>query len=198
MYRSVVSHCHTVTAARPRPWLVLGKGPSAARLADFDPSAYHVLSLNHACRLTPPAVAHFADLEAYYACEDHLAALDECVACLPWHPHVKCKPGKADLSDYELPASHTVTYNATTARKLPRYPGVHTVGLRFFSATAAFSILGLAGVRTVFSLGVDGGTEYAPCFDAKDRLANGRTSFDDQFKDINATVRHHKMAWTKL
>jgi len=195
---SVVSYVHKHTAAHPRPWLVLGKGPTAERMSDLDTSKYHFLTLNHACRLVVPDVAHFVDIEAYNDCAAYLDTVLQARVCLPWHPHVGNRAAKPDLLQYGIPDRRLVSYNATTAGKLSRMPGLPTVRLRFFSAVAAFNILGHAGVREVYSLGVDGGTAYAPAFDHKDKLRNGRDTFDDQFGEIEYAVKSHKLNWTKL
>lgn len=198
MIESVTSYVGKHTAAHPRPWLVLGKGPTAERVAEVDTSQYHILTLNHACMVATPTVAHFVDIEAYRDCAGRLESTINPKVCLPWHPHVGNKAGKPCLTDYGIPERRLLSYNSTTAGKLPRMPGLPTVRLRFFSAVAAFNILGQAGVREVYSLGVDGGTEYAPAFDAKDRLSNGRSSFDDQFGEIANAVKTHAMNWVKL
>lgn len=198
MIPSVITHIHNHTAAHPRPWLIVGKGPTAARIFEVDVAKYHVLTLNHACLLVYPTLAHFVDIEAYRDCDKKLAEMTKATVCLPWHPHVRHKAAKPDLGDYGIPTRRLVSYNATTAGKLPRMPGLPTIRLHYFSSVAAFNILGYAGIREVHSLGVDGGTEYAEMFDAKDKLANGRQSFDKQFGEIAFAVKRHKIKWTKL
>ena len=47
-----------------KPWLLVGKGPSADYCDRVVPDTYHVLTLNHACSLLRPTLAHFTDLEA--------------------------------------------------------------------------------------------------------------------------------------
>ena len=194
MYHSVVQYVFQHTVADRRPWLVLGKGPTAALLPQVDTSKYHILTLNHACRAATPTIAHFVDWEAFEECADDLRGL----ACLPWYPHVACKAGKKNLDELGLAPDAVLTYNATTASGRTKCPTVHTVRLKFFSAVAAFNILGMAGMREVYSLGVDGGTGYGPQFDPKDRLKNGRTSFDDQAAELDLAVKTYHMTWTRL
>jgi hypothetical protein len=65
------------------------------------------------------------------------------------------------------------------------------VRVKFFSAVAALNLLTEAGVRTIRSLGIDGGATYSQEFtDLKDKtlLANRRTSFDRQFEEIARTI----------
>lgn len=209
MLPSVVGFVRHLTAATPRPWLLVGKGPSCARLAALDLSAYHVFTLNHACCLTPTfAVAHFVDVEAAAACENFLLAAVARTAgrlCLPWHPHVTFKPATAPLvpsanaavSAYQA-AGKLVSYNATTAGRLPRHHALPVVTLRQFSAVAAVNVLALAGVKVVHAVGVDGGTEYHSAFAPADKLSNGRPSFDSQWPWIRKTVAEFGIAWRKL
>jgi hypothetical protein len=182
-----------------RPWLVAGKGPTAAKLPRLDLSGYRVLTLNHACLVADPAVAHFVDLEPVVDCADRLFELLLGPAppwlVLPWHPHVRCSPAASTLLDVALAAAgrgedsptgvlatalkrgRLASYNSTTAGLLPLAVGLPLVRVRLFSAAAAFNLLAAAGVRgEVATVGVDGGTKYAPQFDEKDRLANGRSS----------------------
>ncbi len=177
---------------RHRRWLLLGKGPSLARLRDIPRGAYLIFSLNHACLHTGAhrvEVAHFTDLEAWEDCRHAVPWY----ACLPWHPHRDFRPGRADLAallrDRGIAEDLVLSYNSTLAHKLARNGSLATITVRHFSAVAGFNILVAGGVREVYSLGVDGGTGYAPGLDVKDRLANGRSSFDAQFLEIDRTCR---------
>jgi hypothetical protein len=181
------------------PWLVLGKGPSAAGAASR-PRLLPVLALNHACLAVQADVAHFSDWEAFLDCYPRLGTA---VACLPWRPHVNFQPSRKHnllelLRAAGIPEDRVVSYNSSRAAHLPRNRQLPDVPVRFFSAVAAFNILGLAGVRYVHTLGVDGGKAYAPEFDQKDRLANGRQSFDVQFPEIRRACKRYRIQWTDL
>lgn len=199
---SVVKKVRQITALCPLPWLVVGKGPSCGYISRVDPARYHVLTLNHACRVVEPSIAHFTDLEAFFDC---VPTLDDrkCAYCLPWYPHVGNAVGRKTLNDHG-PAvrpkglGDLVSYNSSLAHKLPRNAALPDVRVRHFSAVAAFNILALAGIREIASIGVDGGTGYAEGFDPKDRLANGRKSFDPQTKEITNTVTRNGIHWTRL
>lgn len=201
-----------VAACPPKPWLIVGKGPSVDTLINIDHTAYNVLTLNHACRVVRPTLAHFVDWDAFTDCAEQLAS-DETPVCMPWVPHVSNKPGNQNLGqmhclfgldDKSIPLAWLVgvdkvfSYNSTGCQlsrcnhRLPR------VRLRFFSAVAAFNLLGLSGVKEVASIGVDGGTEYAKKFSYLKPLTNGRTSFDAQTAEIDLAVRTYKMKYTKV
>lgn len=181
---------------RERPWLIFGKGPSFSKRVQFDLSPFLCLSLNHAVREQPVKLAHIIDLDVV----DHLSgALERNTEYLvmPWRPHVNNDPGRYTLAD--LATSHPLLryleeqgrllwYNLSSAK--PR-AGSPIVQARYFSAEAALNLLALAGVRTVRSLGIDGGSTYSSAFNdlrGKTLLANGRMSFDDQFKEIAKTI----------
>jgi hypothetical protein len=197
---NAVHHVHVLTRTHPLPWLVLGKGPTSDRYAGLGDHPYHVLTLNHACRVPGVvALAHFTDWGTFAQCAAELADR-RVTACLPWRPHVNYKAGERTLPELaaDLPSCPPlVSYNATTSG-LPKERGLNTVRLRFFSSVAAFNLLGQAGIRQVASLGVDGGTGYGRAFDASKILANGRRSFDDQEAEIRRACREFKMKWRRL
>jgi hypothetical protein len=73
-------------------WLLLGKGPSFARLGelDADGTTQDMLrfGLNHVVRETRVDVFHCIDIEVIEHCGE--AILANCrVAVLPWAPHVR-------------------------------------------------------------------------------------------------------------
>jgi hypothetical protein len=189
------------TLADDRPWLIVGKGPTSDHLSSFDTSKYRCLTLNHACKVVEPAAAHFVDVEAFEACRTYL--FPPTLVLMPWHPHHRFHPSIKAVIDWPAIATLAAdarlgTYNATTAGKLPKHPDVPTIRLTSFGATAAFNLLIAAGVRAIFSIGVDGGTGYGAAFDPADRLANGRKSFDAQTCFIRDSVQRNKVRWVRL
>jgi hypothetical protein len=193
------------TFDRKKPWLILGKGPTSDLLRPEDSDRFHIFSLNHACLVCRPAIAHFVDWAPFLETYQALKALStRQVVCLPWRPHLDCRPTKRDLASLlgELPADvwdlRICSYNAPAGRPLGRRVDLPDVAVHYFSAEAGFAALGLAGVREVHSLGVDGGTQYGKKFDGKDRLANGRTSFDVQFGRIEQTLKRYGMKHVRL
>lgn len=214
MLSSAVEYIRSKTE---RPWLVLGKGPTSDLFDTIDAAKYHILTLNHACRVPKQiALAHFVDIEAFHECGDALAQAETAV-CLPWYPHAASAAGRKTLMEYVtlLPPTEPnkyqalgwllakdllVSYNASTATAAVHkpHPKLPRIKLRFFSAVGAFNLLAAAGVKTIHSLGVDGGTGYGKQFDAKDRLANGRSTFDDQTSQLLDTCRRNRIQWHKL
>jgi hypothetical protein len=180
-----------------RPWLILGKGPSFAKRAQFDLSEYYILSLNHAVRELAVTVAHIIDYDVIDQCGS--ALLDNAkYLVLPWIPHVDNRPGRRDLEEFAQlnpilgqmdREGRLLWYNHSRTRH--RHGHSPVVRVKFFSAVAAVNLLAQAGVRTIRSLGVDGGTTYSDDFaDLRKStlLANRRSSFDRQFEEIARTI----------
>lgn len=197
----------------PLPWLVLGKGPSAAKCAQLDLSCYSVFALNNAWRIHPETkIVHFSDLEAFATEGDDLCRDSDITVCMPWFPHVNCKPTRHNLVELATRAhcrpaitwliakERMLSYNSTIACNLPGNKRLEQVRIRFFSAEAAFQIIlrALEREQTIYSLGVDGGSNYAAQFDKKTLLVNGRASFDAQFPEIEKTLRRRGATWVKL
>lgn len=179
------------------PWLVLGKGPSFSLRDRYDLSPYRKLSINHAVREQPVDVAHIIDADVVTDCADVLESRAG-VVVLPWIPHVRNAPGERTLE--ELTRENEVLrrldaqgrllwYNLGTAKTVR--DGSPVVPVKYFSAEAVLNLLTAAGVRTVRSLGIDGGSTYSPAFDdLKDRtlLANQWKTFDLQFAQMARTI----------
>jgi hypothetical protein len=183
------------------PWLLVGKGPSLDLRLNFDLERYYTLTLNHACSLVVPSLAHFTDLEAFHACARSLLSSPKAPpVVMPWVPHVNMSPGhftlselrdecKDDLISAFLELGKLYAYNSSRVPANRWNPNLKLVRVRYFSAVAGFNLLVGAGHRRVYSLGVDGGKDYATGLETRDRLANGRKSFDVQFDEIGRTCR---------
>lgn len=196
--------------ADPKPWLIVGKGPTSDKVSEVNLSNYHVFTLNQACTLARPLVAHFIDIEPCIECLEGLMMSAHVLRpdlpfylCMPWYPHEKCavtsRTLESWLKKYEaLQPEQLLVYNSTTAGKLPRHAAFTSVFVRYFSAVAAFNLLAGAGVRQIATLGVDGGCGYGQSFDLSDRLKNTRKSYDDQTREIKKTVAKYKIEWIKL
>jgi hypothetical protein len=178
-------------------WVILGKGPTFAQRNDFDLSRFRLMSLNHAVREQPVDVAHLIDTDVVSACASSLEQ-NARVLVMPWFPHVHNVVGTRTLLDLaaELPvlrqldqAGRLLWYDLSTSPV--RHGSAPVVEATYFSAEAALNLLAEAGVRSVRSLGIDGGASYSSAFDdLRDTtlLANGRSSFDLQFEGFARTI----------
>ena len=189
------------------PWLVVGKGPTFSTLADSwwwrKPSMF----LNHSATMAEKvglrysrdmAYMHAVDLEPVLDCAQ--GVLSCCYGLvMPWMPNQGLKRGRDTLDDlinqYGLFAllaeqGRLFAYNRSGAASVN--PTLATVGVRYFSAEGAFGALALAGVRHVRVAGIDGGKSYAPEFKMTP-LSNGRATFDDQLKELEAVFAKNDM-----
>jgi hypothetical protein len=180
-------------------WLILGKGPSFSKFSRASAGSFSLLALNHVIRDVPGAIAHIIDLDVVDACAEALMR-DSAALVMPWVPHVKNLAGQRNLA--QISEEHPVLralrdsgrllwYNLQTADASAHRPEAPVVPTRYFSAEAALGLLALSGVKTIRTLGVDGGSEYAKSFHDLNEttlLANGRSSFDKQFEEIARTV----------
>lgn len=168
-----------------KPWLIVGKGPSFDRVADIDLDSYHVVGLNHVMFKIPCLLGHVIDFDVIKtSVSDNLCRH----IVTPWEPHVNFAPcGKTALnlfSDKSLSVNVPVLwYNSSRSSKLMIQSGP-VVRVKLFSAVAAVNLLASSGVKEIFTLGVDEGTEYSKAFNEESRLANGRTSFKGQYNEF--------------
>jgi hypothetical protein len=182
-----------------RPWLVLGKGPSFALIKNMDTSAFSTFGLNHVVSEMKVDIAHMIDLDVVEHCADVL--LDNArYVLMPWFPHVNNKPGKRSLEQLAKDVSVLARF-ALQGRLLwynkagsPLQGSSPPVSVIYFSAEAPYALLGMAGVKTIRSLGIDGGAAYAGNFSGLSTLlANGQPSFDKQFQEIAKSIMTYKI-----
>jgi hypothetical protein len=179
---------------RQRPWLVLGKGPSFALAKDMDTSQFNTFGLNHVVSELKVDVAHIIDLDVVERCADILLTNARYVV-MPWYPHIDNRAGKRSLEELitvnpilgKLAAEGRLLWYNKIGR--PPHGSSPPVRVVYFSAEAPYALLGMAGVKTIRSLGIDGGAKYAGNFNGLPTLlANGQTSFDKQFREIARSI----------
>lgn len=183
------------TSFDPKPWLLLGKGPTFSRRGEFPPEDYNLLGLNNVVTEQNVDVAHIIDVDVVEKSADALR--QNCrFLVMARRPHVRFEPAERLLEDYfaELPVlkeldeqGRLVWYNAATS---PPVGNSRSIGVTFFSSEAAMNILGEMGVKKVRTLGIDGGTKYGEEFKDLPALQNSLPSFDAQFRELEDIVAH--------
>lgn len=188
-------------------WLILGKGPSYSQIKHVSINDYYTCSLNHVVREQPVDVAHIIDIDVVEDCKTAIVN-NARFLIIPFFPHVNQKPTKASIYEFaeQMPVLQSlrdqkrlIWYNLSTSRKQVNSSPVITA--EFFSAEAALNILAACGIKTIRSLGVDGGKSYAPTYDdLKDKtlLTNTQPSFDRQFEQIAKTIRTKNIFYAPL
>ena len=186
-----------------RSWLILGKGPSFARRNEFDLTGFKTLGLNHVVCYTPVEVASAIDLDVIAECGEAIYHNAQ-VLLMPRYPHVNFQaseqPLEAFLGDFPIldrlnREGRLVWYNFASGKPLPSSP---RIPMGYFSAEVMVNLLATLGVRSICTLGVDGGKSYSQQFDNKTRLANQHGSFDVQWPGITATVRRYGITYAPL
>ena len=178
--------------SKNEPWLVLGKGPSFDKYTDYDLSKFNLISLNHVVCKLPVKVAHVIDLDVVEACATDIDK-NAAFLVLPWVPHTNNKPSHLNLGECIQQNSflaklsqenRLLYYNHLPKRRFGNDP---LVEVTYFSSEAVISLLSLCEVKTIRTLGIDGGNTYNQAFKHLNDitlLANGRKSFNKQFGQI--------------
>ena len=190
-----------------KQWLILGKGPSYAELARPHLDGYYTCSLNHVVREHPVDLAHAIDIDVLSECSEAIER-NARFLILPYYPHEKFLPSAKSIHDFvrQMPLLQSlksqgrlIWYNLSTSKtQVGSSPMIEAMN---FSAEAAVGILAACGVRTIRSLGIDGGSRYAPRFsdlEGRTLLANTRSSFDVQFGQIAKTIRTNGIFYAPL
>lgn len=188
---------------RDKPWLILGKGPSFSRRNEIDFDKYYTFGLNETVNFIECSIGHFIDIEVSWRLRK---SNKHTVFIVPFHPHYVFKPSVTITSElknntflrqlnYE---DRLFTYNLSTYKGHILHKNAPYIKARYFSVEAAFRILANAGIREIFTLGIDGGTKYAEEFDGLKPLSNGQPSFDKQFIELDKILRSHSMEWKVL
>ena len=189
-----------------KPWLLLGKGPTFAKINEVDLQKYNTFALNHVVRETKVDIAHIVDIDVVEPLGSSL--LENCNwLIMPRTPHVKCFASEyMALSDWTkcIP----ILQEADKQGKLITYSFSHeavdedpwTVIARYFSSEAALGILARMGVRKIRSLGIDGGKNYSKAFaDLKDTLlANSQPNFDLQFEKLEEIAKQFDLDYAPI
>lgn len=187
-------------ARRTTAGCVVGKGPSFDRLARR-PADSVVLAINQAA----PSAGDSADFAVVTDCDvltdEYFTTLPPtCLLVLPVYPHVDFRPSREvslpTLVDRFAPLRRLAASGRLLAYRSDRWPvdwpgpsgpGWPRLRVRAFTAVACVALLAAAGVRKVFTAGVDGGKGYHARFTTQGLtpLSNGQKSFDSQFREFD-------------
>ena len=178
-----------------KKWLIVGKGPTFARRKEVNLGEYNVLALNHVVREMDVQIAHMIDINVVR--ELGIEGISRAgMVLIPYHPHVNFNATDRALPDFlpEYPElrkldeeNHLLWYNLSTWPRPERVAPI--VQVAYFSAEAAVRLLSMAGVKTIRTLGVDGGAAYAQEFTDHKPFRGGHATFDLQWQSIYATVK---------
>jgi hypothetical protein len=189
-----------------RPWLLLGKGPTFELRHQYDLSPYFTVAINHVVREMKVDVASVVNFEVLADCGEEIAENSRFLL-MPRYPHTIVGDGPLPLEDYwaQYPVlermsgeGRLVWYNLSSDTIIPNSPVVRNGP---FSSCILFNLLGMLGVHTIRTLGLDGGLGYGTSFSSiasRTRLANGMSTYDKQFKDMMRAVHRFKIDYAPL
>jgi hypothetical protein len=174
-----------------KPWLVVGKGPSFERIKELNLDDYNVVALNHVMFQIPCLLGHAIDLDVHTEASGFKCKYLVC----PWEPHISFKPGGKSLVDIMmlggLKFEEVLYYNSSRTNKKTLKTMGPTVRVKLFGSVAVMNLLAMAGIKKIYTIGIDGGSTYSKHFNTEDLLANGRKSFDDQFSEFRFAERQY-------
>lgn len=189
--------------SRTKQCCVIGKGETYSKVQTTNLSEYQTIGLNHVAEMIPVDFAHCIDLDVLST-----PFVQNCkYAILPYHPHINFKVSPRTLSELihendflqELDNSGKLLwYNCSTWKGFPQNPSFPVIDAKFFSSEAVFNIVARLGIKEIYSLGIDGGNNYAEVFKHLTPLQNGRNSFDDQFPRLKKVCKEFQLDWIQL
>lgn len=195
-----------------KPWLIIGKGPSFNELEKINIADYYSFGLNHVItKLDSLDVLNIIDFDVFEACQDDIYKKAKFLF-MPINPHFKNSPTKITLCDLikknEIlkklsDEKRLFWYNHLSCCKLLNIKNFFRIFYKKikvcnFSAEAPFQILGMHGIKEIYSAGVDGGNNYNENFSPSELLANGRDSFDSQFDGIINSIKKFDLIYSPL
>jgi len=189
---------------KDKPWLIVGKGPSFSKFNMDYQRNYYILGLNHVVEHIPCDIGHFIDIDVMENKWNTWQTKCTYIVC-PYHPHVDFRASSHTINSSFLETKYLLNnlydklyyYDLSTWR----YEGCRVgpvIKAKYFSAEAAFRLLHAQGIKTIYSIGIDGGTEYAKEFAHLKPLQNNRKTFDDQFAEINKFIESTSITYKAL
>lgn len=169
-----------------KPWIILGKGSSFDNWLHMgDKTKFNVLTVNEVCTKAHSNIAFFLDVEPMNRSVRQMENANS-VIFAPVRPHKEHKPvdKAAGYMFLCLLNNWFDTYSFDLARpqgddlwgdRTPNfcesmeYEGEFALKSISNTFEAAFHMLCLSGVKEIYSLGIDGGFEYHPLFQTKEK-----------------------------
>lgn len=192
--------------------MIVGKGPSFNELQNIKLSDFYVFALNHTiAQLDFATISHVIDFDVFEKCQDEIYNKAKYV-CMPINPNFNNVMTKTTICDLvktnqvlaKLSKEGRLFWYGRDSKK--SYLGIKNfkkifyknVPTKYFSAEAPFHVLGMNGVKEIYSAGIDGGNAYNEKFSNDTLFANGRNSFDDQFKEIIKAIKKYDLVYSPI
>lgn len=197
---------------KDKPWLIVGKGPSFSEINNLNLADFYTFGLNHVVKKVENLdITHLIDFDVFEACEEEIYKKAKYL-CMPINPHFGNKPSEVTIKDLVL-KNATLKKLSDEGRlfwynhlKKDRFLSDNNrerlkfqdVEVKYFSAEVPFYLLGMFGIKELYSVGIDGGCAYNQNFCSETLLANGRTSFDAQFDEIINSIEKFDLVYSPI
>lgn len=194
-----------------KPWLIIGKGPSFNKRQHINLNDYYTLGLNHVATVQHVIVNMVLDYDVIE--ESGINILNCDYLLMPWIPQ----------NWHKLPPYHHKAYNDLqwftqndeiigeankrnkllwfnlNRAKVKKENGGPIVQATHFSGDVAVHALSIGGVKTIKTIGLDGGRSYAPEFKmAALRRFRPNDTYNAQDKPIQKHITNYKIDFEKL
>jgi len=175
-----------------KPWLVLGTGPGLSKLFELDPAVnihnYNIWAINHAVLFVKHVtIASLADYEAVHEITPHPFS---CEAMLT-------RAKNFNVPAYYYSRIHYFNYEGDSCT----LPGVTYLPCSS-SSSLAFMVLGMLGIKEIYSLGLDGGKgdkhPFFDFFDSVRRYAPIKIDYTQHNEGCYHWCREYDIKWGKL
>lgn len=190
--------------------LLIGKGPSFNLIEKINLKNFYTISLNHVIKYTSSDAVSIIDIDVVRDCEEELYNNAKNLI-IPWHPHDKnnaYKPCEKTILDYckEIDILNKMyienriyTYNASSSKVfgLQNNKQIPDYNVFINNGDSIFGILAVNNFKTVYSIGIDGGTIYDNAFSQYTPCGNGR-SFQESLNMINKISNSTKSKLIRL
>jgi glycosyltransferase involved in cell wall biosynthesis len=195
-----------------KPWIIIGKGPSFSKINEINIKDFYSFGLNHVItKVDYLDVVHLIDFDVFEGCCEDIYKKARYLF-MPINPHFNNSATMTTLKD--LIETNEILKKLSQEKRLFWYNHIagkqllsaknseralyENVEVKYFSAEAPFYILGMNGIRDIYSVGIDGGSSYNSSFSNSSLLANGRPSFDIQFGEVIKTIKKYDLIYSPL
>jgi hypothetical protein len=186
-----------------RPWLIAGMGPSFSAIKEINAKDYNILGINKVCREIKVEFCQIIDLYIIDKIGDSIYDNAKYLV-MPYHPHFQCRPF-IELTTEALVETKPLLKKMNEEKRLLCFnlstipfkkADSPIVTARYFSAEAAVSLLANLGIKTLRTIGVDGGIDRASEF--SDHGSCDPRGFDIQWPGINYTIETFNLDYKAL
>lgn len=190
-----------------KSWLICGKGPGLKKLNTLNLKHFRIMTINQSLVVTGQAeIAHFIDLDVLDY-EPMKKALSKAkYICCPIFPHEDMRPSEDTLMRHvdrrpelrkAMDEERLLFYNLSTkpVKEIFEYRPLIIKAVHC-TAEASFHLLAEAGVKTIYTVGIDGGIGHTDLL--SDIPNKNPNSYNLQFQRLNEVVQHYRISWFKL